>query len=618
MHAIALSSSDSEEDHSSFAAGSQRENGAESAADIDDLAYDHDGQPYDSYSESDHGTITDTFSDELSDLRSDLAKWAVQNKATRTSVDELLSVLRKHGHRLPKDARTLLGTPRQVEERELCGGQYLYFGLESGILKICSQYPDDFSRENHVLLNFNIDGLPLFKSSNVQIWPILCSVKRFQPFIVAVFCGNEKPNSVSDFMSEFLEELTRLQQDGIAFKDETLNVKVNAFICDAPARAFLKCIKGHTGYNSCERCTIKGQYVNHRVVFNHQSQENVSSRTEEEFNRQSYSSHQSGHSPLVDVGLLCIQSFVLDYMHLVCLGVVRRLLTFLRQGPRECKLSQRQIGEISFKLESLNGTLPREFARQPWSLAVLDRWKATELRQFLLYTGPVALRAVLPESFYHHFLTLTVAMSILLDSNDYTRSAYTAYAEELLMYFYKASTKLYSPIFPSYNVHSLTHLAEDVRNFGTSLNEICAFPFENHLQKLKRSVRNAKKPITQLYKRITEMDNAKVCITPALHRTFVSTKKKDSCFLVGDGFAFVKKKRTDKVCVCEVYHLDHLDSFFDTPCNSKLINIALLRDERRPGKRKLIELKDLRKKAVCLPYGNGFVLIPMLHGSERH
>jgi len=66
-------------------------------------------------------------------------------------------------------------------------------------------------------------------------------------------------------------------------------------------------------------------------------------------------------------------------MHLVCLGVVRRLLNFLRQGPRECKLSQRQIGEISSKLESLNETLLREFARQPRSLAVLDRWKATEV-----------------------------------------------------------------------------------------------------------------------------------------------------------------------------------------------------------------------------------------------
>lgn len=85
-------------------------------------------------------------------------------------------------------------------------------------------------------------------------------------------------------MSDFLEELTRLQQDGIAFKDETLNVKVNAFICDAPARAFLTCIKGHNAHNSCERCTIEGQYVNHRVVFNYQSREPISLRTEEEFN----------------------------------------------------------------------------------------------------------------------------------------------------------------------------------------------------------------------------------------------------------------------------------------------------------------------------------------------
>lgn len=72
------------------------------------------------------------------------------------------------------------------------------------------------------------------------------------------------------------------------------------------------------------------------------------------------------------------------------------------------------------------------------------------------------------------------------------------------------------------------------------------------------------------------------------------------------------------MCVCDVYHLDSLESFFDSPCDSKFINIARLRDERRPGKRKLIEQKELRKKVVCLPYGNGFVLIPMLHGSERH
>lgn len=34
-----------------------------------------------------------------------------------------------------------------------------------------------------------------------------------------------------------------------------------AFICDTPARAFLKCTKGHGGYNACERCTIPGELL---------------------------------------------------------------------------------------------------------------------------------------------------------------------------------------------------------------------------------------------------------------------------------------------------------------------------------------------------------------------
>lgn len=579
--------------------------------------YRDDHHPPDSDGESD-SEIETLSEEESSDLRSDLAKWAVKNKATRTSVDELLLVLRKHGHRLPKDARTLLGTPHKIEVRDLCGGQFLYFGVETGLLKTCSQYPDFFSSENEMLLNFSVDGVPLFKSSNVQMWPILCSVKKFEPFIVALFCGTAKPNSVTDYTSSFLTELKALQQHGVEFQNGTINVKVNAFICDAPARAFLKCIKSHNAYSSCERCTIEGHYVSHRVVFNYQSQEKVDARTEDDFIKQAYPIHQTGCSPLIAAGLQCIQPFVLDYMHVVCLGVVRRLLNFLKQGPRECRLSSRQIGEISAKLLSLSGKLPREFARQPRSLTDLDRWKATEFRQFLLYTGPVVLRGILQDNFYHHFLTLSVAMSILLDSNGITRMSSIGYAEELLVYFYRTSTKLYSPIFPSYNVHALIHLSEDARHFKTSLNDISAFQFENHLQKLKKCVRNAKNPIAQLSKRIAEMDNSKIPISPAAHGTFVSTKKKDSCFFLGHSFALVKERRPEKTCVCDVYSLNTLDSFFTSPCDSKLINIAVLRGERGTQKRELIEEKKLKHKAVCLPYKSGYVFMPLLHGIERN
>ncbi|KAF2885555.1 hypothetical protein ILUMI_20623 [Ignelater luminosus] len=39
-----------------------------------------------------------------------------------------------------------------------------------------------------------------------------------------------------------------------------------SFVCDAPARAFLKCIKTHNGYSCCERCLEPGEYFNGRVV----------------------------------------------------------------------------------------------------------------------------------------------------------------------------------------------------------------------------------------------------------------------------------------------------------------------------------------------------------------
>ena len=44
--------------------------------------------------------------------------------------------------------------------------------------------------------------------------------------------------------------MNTLQQSGFAFEVESgkhFDVKLSAIICDAPVRAFLKCIKSHTG-----------------------------------------------------------------------------------------------------------------------------------------------------------------------------------------------------------------------------------------------------------------------------------------------------------------------------------------------------------------------------------
>ncbi|CAC5400720.1 unnamed protein product [Mytilus coruscus] len=79
---------------------------------------------------------SDRVEEQVPDVVADLAGWATQSKCTRSSLNELLEILRKQGLRLPKDSRTLLQTPRSINTIRKCDEDYLYLGLETGLLKI--------------------------------------------------------------------------------------------------------------------------------------------------------------------------------------------------------------------------------------------------------------------------------------------------------------------------------------------------------------------------------------------------------------------------------------------------------------------------------------------------
>ncbi len=550
-------------------------------------------------------------------IEEQLAAWATKHQCSRAALNEMLEILRGHGHRLPKDGRTLLGTPTRVVSVNKCGGQYIYFGIESGLLRDLSQ--GVFQPPDGILkLDVNIDGVPLFKSSNIQLWPILCKVGSGEPFMVALFCGSSKPTPVDNYLEDFSNELQELLRNGLAHREVVYQVVISAFICDAPARAFLKCIKGHTAYFACERCTIRGGW-NGRIVFN--SEEACDGRTQELFNNFEYVDHQVARTPLINIGINCIQQFALDYMHVVCLGVVKRILHFLTRGPNECRLGIRQKTEISGRLEAFAGFMPSEFARQPRSLTELDRWKATEFRQFLLYTGPVVLLNVVAKALYDHFLTFSVGISILLESNDEKRQEYTDYAKELLLYFVHKSKDVYGDTFAVYNVHSLVHLPEDVNYFQCSLNDISAFPFENHLQRIKKLVKKAQNPIVQVARRLAEIDGRQARNQGQVHsvHVHVSAKRKDRCFITKDqNVAFFVEKRDHGALVCDCVKRDNTANFFETPCHSKLINIVFISDTafRRRSRRQVLKLCDIDRKAVCLAYNDGYVILPLLHGVE--
>jgi hypothetical protein len=584
--------------------------------DLSDCQFGFNGGRESSNSEPDvpiHESDTEHSEDTVPDFSCELKDWVHEFNIPGIAMTSLLHKLRRQGHRLPMDSRTLLDTPRSVAVTDQCGGKFKYYGIANGVSKIVAQHKRFWEENASIDLQFNIDGVPLFKSTGAQFWPILCRFHTFEPFLVALFHGSSKPSPLEDYLEDLLKEIKTVTQTGLIVDGKHFTVNIQMFICDAPARSYLKQIKNHSAYFACERCTMKGTYESSRIIFT--SGDVSSARTDEEFATFTYKHHQHRPSILAEAGLSCVTTFVLDYMHLVCLGVVKRILTYFKQGPRECRLSFGLKQQLSDKLLALSGHLPSNFARQPRSYFEFERWKATELRQFLLYTGPVVLKDIVSEKVYQHFLTLSVAMTILLDEDTAKRNRNIGYARELLAYFVTESPKVYSPTFCVYNVHNLLHIADDVEKFQMSLNGMSAFPFENHLQRIKKMVRNSKSPVVQVSKRLKELESAHQnlqfrCVNQGKRR--ISAGQKDHCYILEDSsYVFVREKR-EQGYVCDVVNNTDLQPFFEKPCSSMLIHVAIINNLDR-ARRRLIPRENLTRKGVCLPYRGGFVVSPMLH-----
>ena len=118
-------------------------------------------------------------------------------------------------------------------------------------------------------MTVSIDGLPISDSTKKEFWPItglIKGVKNSAPFVIGLYSGKGKPSEVNEYIQEYVDEVNYLSENGFAYKNRIIKVNVIGMICDAPARAYLKCVKSHSGYVSCERCTTHGDFRG-RVVF---------------------------------------------------------------------------------------------------------------------------------------------------------------------------------------------------------------------------------------------------------------------------------------------------------------------------------------------------------------
>lgn len=77
------------------------------------------------------------------------------------------------------------------------------------------------------------------------------------------------------------------------------------------------------------------------------------------------------------------------------------------------KPKNQYIGEMDSLFQKYRDFTPRDFARRPRAFNEIRNYKATEFRQFGLYSGIVLLKDFLPEDQYDHFLLIAISYRLL-------------------------------------------------------------------------------------------------------------------------------------------------------------------------------------------------------------
>ncbi|XP_071652563.1 uncharacterized protein [Temnothorax longispinosus] len=429
-----------------------------------------------------------------------IREWALEGGViSMTKLNNLLLRLRVVHPTLPKNYKSLLKTSSHLNIIETDQAEIWYKGIRFNLdAMLLEEYLETY---HQICIDVNMDGLPISKSSPLKFWPILGRLidSENEPFVISIYFGRTDPTDVRSFLNNFVNEVEDLFQNGYTFNEITYPFVIRNFILDAPARSLVKCCIGHGGYGSCEKCTVIGETVHSRRVY---LELDKPLRTDESFKNREQPLHYCGQSPLEQI-IGMVSQFRLDPFHLVWHGVFKRLLEVWHTWNGPWKLYREIRWDIYFLLLSLAGTCPRDFVRKPRSLKEWRTYKATEERRLCLYDGIVVFKDNLEENVYHHFLMLHGALTILSSPMLVQSEIMCHYSNDLLRAFINHSIVIYGKTFVVYNVHSLSHLAQECLSHG-SLDKFSAFPFENFLKSLKSLLKSGYKPLQQAARRDLE------------------------------------------------------------------------------------------------------------------
>ena len=267
--------------------------------------------------------------------------------------------------------------------------------------------------------------------------------------------------------------------DGI----KTIRAMLLNGIFDLIAKAPLVNMKQFNGEYGCLTCTHPGTYIHPRSrVYLPNIEPVPTARTHEAIMQAAVQAETSGVPVHGIKGISVLASSInlvdgipIDYMDAVLEGVTKWLMRawFKSENHAQPFYLGRSVQQIDRILMQQHP--PSEFSRAPRSIREHGSyWKASELRNWLLYYSLPLLIDFLPSLYFHHYALLVCALHILLQ--DCLSNAQIDFVQLL--------PELYGERSCTANAHSLTHLAKYVRLWGPLWTH-SAFGFESKNGHLK-------------------------------------------------------------------------------------------------------------------------------------
>jgi len=386
---------------------------------------------------------------------------------------------------------------------------------------------------------------------------------------------------------------------------------------------------------------VEGDYLQGNVCF---PDDIAEERTNESFLNRCNEEHHVGISPLLQIsGIGLVSDVPLAYMHLCCLGIMKKILHCVVRGskvPNVCgpiRLSKDQILLVNKRMKIISKWLCSDFARVPCNLNEYHTFKATELRQIMLYTGPFLFKHIMSLPAYNNFIIFNIVMRIL----SCTKTVYSQneYAQSLAIYFVKTFGHVFGRGNVSYNVHSFIHLPKDAKKYGV-VDNFSSFRYENYLQHIKKILQPGPSPLVQLYNRIIEEREcgntlvSEVCLHPYLdghhyegplpenipsesvtqYSTLImststiriqklrrkSTKKDDCAIMSSNSVCIIKniiKRNNEIFLVCSKFEKDR--PIYNMPCSST--SVGMFECNKLSTSIELFHINNFKFKACYFP-----------------